>query len=160
MISRRQFLRGDLAGRKALLRPPWALAEDAFLAACTRCGDCIGVCPTNILVLVRGYPEVDFARGECTFCGKCHDACRPHALLRQEGKPPWRLKARIAGNCLAYREIVCRSCGDACGAAAIRFSPRVMGAAHPELIADRCTGCGACVSACPAGAVTMAAAGG
>lgn len=158
MISRRQFLRGDLSGRKAPLRPPWALTEDAFLAACTRCGDCIKVCPENILMLVRGYPEVRFSQGECSFCGKCRDACRPHAL-KAEGRP-WSLTAQVAATCLAYRDIVCRSCGDVCGEAAIRFSPRLGGSALPEILADRCTGCGACVSACPAGAVTMAAAGG
>lgn len=56
--------------------------------------------------------------------------------------------------------VVCRSCGDACGEAAIRFSPRLGGAACPAVLADRCTGCGDCVSACPVGAVTMIVAGG
>lgn len=155
MISRRQFLRGDLSGRKAPLRPPWALAEDAFLAACTRCGECIKVCPENILVEVRGYPAVQFTHGACTFCGKCHAACTPRALLPMAGLPPWQLKAQVANTCMAYRDVVCRSCGDICAEAAIRFSPRVMAAALPEVIADRCTGCGACVAVCPAGAVTM-----
>jgi ferredoxin-type protein NapF len=160
MISRRQFLRGDLSGRKMILRPPWALSEAAFLATCTGCSECVRVCPTGILALVRAYPEADFKRGECTFCGKCRDACIPQALKQTEGQPPWHLKARVANNCLAYREIVCRSCGDACAETAIRFSPRMMGAAHPEPIAERCTGCGACVAVCPASAITMAAAGG
>ena len=160
MISRRQFLRGDIAGRKALLRPPWALAEDEFLAACTRCGECVQACPENILVLVRGYPEVQFARGACSFCGKCVAACAPQALRQTAGQPAWALRARIAASCLAYRDVVCRSCGDACGEAAIRFSPRLGGAALPEVLDARCTGCGACVASCPAGAVTMAAAGG
>jgi ferredoxin-type protein NapF len=160
MISRRQFLRGDLAGRTAPLRPPWALAEPAFLAACTRCGDCVRACPQGILALVRGYPEVSFARAECTFCGKCREACAPRALRGAEGAPPWRLLALIGERCMTLRDVVCRSCGDACGEAAIRFFPRLGGAARPEVQADRCSGCGACISACPAGAVTMAAAGG
>jgi ferredoxin-type protein NapF len=159
MITRRQFLRGDLSGRKAPLRPPWALAEPDFLAACTRCGACVPACPTGILAQVRGYPEIDFSRGECTFCGKCRDACAPRALRQKTGTPPWRLRAAVANDCLAYRDVVCRGCGDACGEAAIRFSPRLGGAARPEILAERCTGCGACVSACPAGAVTMATAG-
>jgi ferredoxin-type protein NapF len=160
MITRRQFLRGDLSGRKPLLRPPWALAEAAFLAACTRCGECVKACPTHILSLVRGYPELDFKRGECTFCGQCRGACTPAALQQDAGAPPWHLKAQMAHNCLAYAGIVCRSCRDVCAEAAIRFSPRPMGTAHPELIAERCTGCGACVAVCPASAVTLAAAGG
>lgn len=160
MISRRQFLRGDISGRKAPLRPPWARPEDAFLLACTRCGDCVKVCPENILTLVRGYPEASFTKGECSFCGKCREACVPRALEERTGERPWLLLAQVAASCLAYRDIVCRSCGDACSEAAIRFSPRLGGSARPEIQAERCTGCGACVSTCPTGAVTMAAAGG
>jgi ferredoxin-type protein NapF len=160
MITRRQFLRGDLSGRKAPQRPPWALPEPAFLTTCTRCDACVKACPQNILLTVRGYPEIDFLRGECTFCGKCRAACAPRALSQDADAPPWRLRATVTANCMAYRDVVCRSCGDACGEAAIRFSPRLGGAALPEILAERCTGCGACVSTCPAGAVTMATAGG
>jgi ferredoxin-type protein NapF len=160
MITRRQFLRGDLAGRKSPQRPPWALAEAAFLAACTRCGACVPACPQQILSLVRGYPEIDFSRAECTFCGKCRDACVPKALRQTANTPPWQLRATVTNKCMAYRDVVCRSCGDACGEAAIRFSPRLGGAALPEILNERCTGCGACVSTCPAGAVTMATTGG
>lgn len=160
MISRRQFLRGDLAGRTTALRPPWALPAAEFLAACTRCGACVPACPEHILQPVRGYPEVDFKLGACSFCGRCVAACQPRALRQDAGRPPWRLRARIATTCLAYRDVVCRSCGDACGEAAIRFSPRLGGAALPAVLDERCTGCGACVASCPAGAVTMAAAGG
>ncbi|MDX9995187.1 MAG: ferredoxin-type protein NapF [Rhodocyclaceae bacterium] len=160
MISRRQFLRGDISGRQAPLRPPWARPEAHFLSTCTRCGECVKACPENILALVRGYPEVRFAQGACTFCGKCQEACSPQALVARQDERPWALLAQANTNCLAYRDVVCRSCGDACGEAAIRFSPRIGGAARPEILSEHCTGCGACVSACPAGAVTMAAAGG
>jgi len=64
--------------------------------------------------------------------------------------------ARIGTNCVAFASnVVCRSCGDACGEAAIRFSPRLGGAACPAVLAERCTACGECVTACPAGAVTL-----
>lgn len=56
---------------------------------------------------------------------------------------------------MAFANVVCRSCGDVCEAAAIRFSPRVLGAALPEVLAERCTGCGDCVSACPAAAIVL-----
>ena len=155
MISRRQFLRGDISGRKPALRPPWALAGDAFLAACTRCGDCVPACPTRIVVIVGGYPTVDFSRGECTFCGACVDACKPGALCKSEA-PPWRIQAQIGSNCMAFKDVVCRTCGDACTPAAIRFRPRLGGAAVPEVDAGRCTGCGACLAPCPANAITLA----
>jgi len=44
-----------LAGRTAsdayagLIRPPGSLAETEFLARCTKCGQCIRACPTNVL---------------------------------------------------------------------------------------------------------------
>lgn len=156
-ISRRQFLRGNFSGRNAAPpRPPWALAEAAFVAACTRCCDCTNVCPQHILVLDReARPTVDFGRGECTFCGKCVEACAPQALARRPGALPWPLKARIKSNCLAKTNVVCRACGDACPAQAIRFRPDVMKAAQPEVDDALCTGCGACFAPCPVQAILI-----
>ena len=156
-ISRRQFLRGDFSGRKAVLRPPWALEEAAFVAACTRCCDCVNVCPQHILILDReARPTVDFSRGECTFCGKCVEGCLPKALEKQEGKAPWQLKAQIQRTCLAKANVVCRACGDACPVQAIRFSPAPMAAAQPAVDASLCNGCGACYAPCPAQAIRLA----
>ena len=155
MISRRQFLRGDLSGRKPALRPPWALEGDAFLGACTRCNDCVAACPTKIIVIAGGYPVVDFKQGECTFCGACAEACKPGALRKTE-QPPWRIKAQIGPNCMALNNTVCRSCGEACLVTAIRFRPRLGGAAVPEVDAGKCTGCGACVAPCPVNAIALA----
>lgn len=65
--------------------------------------------------------------------------------------------AVIGPACMAYREnAVCRSCGDACEAAALRFSPRLGGAALPVVLSERCTGCGACQTVCPVGAIHLA----
>ncbi len=157
MVSRRQFMRGDFKARLAPQRPPWALAEEAFLTACSRCGDCVAVCPTRIIVVVRGYPEVDFKRGECTFCGACATACKDGAL-RRDACPdgPWPIKARIAENCLAKKGVECRVCGDPCPVAAIRFSPRLGGPPVAEVDTGSCTGCGACVAPCPAAAISLA----
>lgn len=155
MVTRRQFLRGDLSGRKAPLRPPWALEEEAFLEACTRCGDCVKACPQKILVIERGYPKVSFFEGECTFCGECAKACKPGALPWGEDRSPWRLAPAIAQTCIAHRDVVCRTCGDACQTGAIRFRPRLGGAALPEVEGESCTGCGACVAPCPVKAVVL-----
>ena len=157
-ISRRQFLRGDFRGRLAApLRPPWARAEPAFRAACTRCAECIGACPQHIIAADQERrPVVDFSRGECTFCGKCVEVCAPRALDQIGGEPPWRLKARIRNDCLARQNVVCRSCGDACPAQAIRFRPQPMAAALPEVDEAGCTGCGACFAPCPAKAISLA----
>lgn len=155
-LSRRQFLTGVIPTRKPpALRPPWALVEPEFLAACTRCNDCVAACPAGIVVRRDGLPEVDFSKGECTFCGDCATVCKTGALSRREGVNPWHIVADISGQCLAQVNIVCRSCGDACSSAAIRFQPRMGGAALPVVDAGKCTGCGACVAACPQTAIRM-----
>jgi ferredoxin-type protein NapF len=157
-LTRAQFLAGKWSGGgQAVVRPPWALPEAAFLERCTRCGDCMAACPTAIVAKGRGgFPRVDFTRGECTFCGACIDACKPRALVRGAGAAPWALVPRIAESCLAARGVVCRSCGDRCEVRAIRFRLARGGVSRPELLPDQCTGCGACVGVCPAGAITMA----
>lgn len=152
--GRRGFLRGRVAARPPR-RPPWALPEGGFLDACTRCADCVPACPTSIVVMREGYPQVDFSRGACTFCAACVVACRPAALRRDEGAPPWQARAHVLDACFAMRGVECRICGDHCEAQAIRFSPRLGGPPRPEILDDRCTGCGACVRPCPVAALRV-----
>lgn len=104
-----------------------------------------------------GFPRIDFLQGSgaCTFCGECATACQPGALRRNEDAAPWRIKARMGASCLAQQNVVCRGCGDACDAGAIRFRPRLGGAALPEIDAGNCTGCGACMSVCPTKALNV-----
>ncbi|ANV98819.1 4Fe-4S dicluster domain-containing protein [Bradyrhizobium icense] len=66
--------------------------------------------------------------------------------------------ALIGDACLAEAGIVCRSCGDACPASAIRFRPRI--GLPPQAIVNEavCTGCGECVDACPGATITLGAA--
>lgn len=156
--TRRAFLRGRFSAQAAELRPPWAVATSAFEQVCTRCDACIGVCPSRIIVRgATGFPRIDFrlGTGECSFCGECATACQPAALRNAASAPPWQLKAAIGEACLALQDVVCRSCGDFCNAAAIRFRPRLGGAARPELDAALCTGCGACVGVCPSAAIVV-----
>lgn len=155
-VSRRNFLRGRVAVHAAQQRPPWALAEARFAAACSRCGDCARACPTHIIRQGDGgYPTVDFALGECTFCGDCATACSAQALIRAAGQPPWQIRASIGESCLARRGVECRICGEQCGENAIRFVPQVGGIAQPVVDSARCTGCGACVAPCPVSAISV-----
>lgn len=61
----------------------------------------------------------------------------------------------FAEHCLAFQNVVCRTCGESCPDSAIRFSPRLGGAATPSLIAERCTGCGDCLAVCPSAALSL-----
>jgi ferredoxin-type protein NapF len=106
--------------------------------------------------MVRGYPEVDFSRGECTFCAECAADCQDRALLRADSQTtPWAIKAQIAATCLAQRGVECRICGDHCPVTAIRFSPRLGGPPVAEVDGTTCTGCGACVAPCPVKAISV-----
>jgi ferredoxin-type protein NapF len=155
-LSRRGFFRGR-PRPKAEIRPPWALPEAEFFDHCTRCNDCLKACPQKILVVGDGgYPTVDFSLGECTFCGDCATSCRPKALLRRDAEQPaWPYKAAIGEDCLPRQGVDCRVCGDYCDARAIRFSPRLGGSPLPEIEAEKCTGCGACVAPCPVVAISV-----
>jgi len=157
-VSRRQFLRGDVRGSRARIRPPWALPEAAFTAQCTRCDDCVTACPDSLIARGSGgYPEIDFRRGACTFCRKCVDACRAAALQAEAAGSftGWSHRAVISTGCLSAQGVVCRACGDHCQARAIRFRLATAGRSFAQLDLARCTGCGACVAVCPAGAMTM-----
>lgn len=157
-ISRMQFLRGDLRGERSSIRPPWALDEADFVDTCERCDDCIRACPQGILMRGRGgFPELDFSRGGCTFCADCVGACQVRALAGDGERPPWRLRPSFGEACLSRRGIVCRVCGDACEAVAIRFKLARGGVALPEVDGSGCTGCGVCVAICPERVVTMTA---
>lgn len=153
--SRRGFFRGK-PRPKAEIRPPWALAEAEFTDRCTRCSDCLGACPEQIIVSGDGgFPTINFSRGECTFCGDCLKVCTAQALSALQNVQPWPYKALIAPACLPHQGVECRVCGDYCAVRAIRFTPRIGGSPLPEIDSEKCTGCGACIAPCPVAAVTI-----
>ena len=151
--GRRNFLTGRRLSLPDRPRPPWARAA-SVAAACTGCGACVPACPQGIVALDEtGRPALDFSGSECSFCGACAEACPEPVFDR--AIPAFEHRAVIGADCFAGRGIVCQSCGDACPESAIRFRPRLGGPALPELATDRCSGCGACVSACPAQAIAI-----
>ena len=155
VLSRASLLRGRLRGGPPPLRPPWALPEPLFLDRCTRCDDCRRTCPEGIIVRGSGgFPKIDFRLGECSFCGRCLEACGAKALAAERARP-WTAKAAVGAACLAKKGVVCRSCEDVCEPRAIRFE--IGRVASPNVEAALCTGCGACVTACPVDAIAVAA---
>lgn len=153
-LSRRGFLGGRLRPGSPEFRPPWATVSGVFEDRCDRCGECVKVC-TIVVPGTGGFPKVDFSRGECSFCGECARVCERRALSHDDGVFPWMIKALIGDNCLAAQGVECRTCGEACDVAAIRFHPQRGGVARPQLDADCCTGCGACYAPCPVRAIGM-----
>lgn len=73
----------------AIIRPPGALPEGAFLARCIRCGECMKACPTNTLqpmALAAGFsaffsPIMITRRGPCNpSCNVCGHVCPTGAI--------------------------------------------------------------------------------
>jgi ferredoxin-type protein NapG len=139
------------------VRPPGALPEAAFLAACTRCGACADVCPVHAITklppsagLAAGTPTLDVAVTACIMCDSmpCAVACPTPALE----VPAWGWRdvqmAQVVieeSRCIAFRDVECGICARVCpvGEDALRLDERgrpVIGAA--------CTGCGQCLNAC------------
>lgn len=155
-LGRPWWRHSELAGQAAL-RPPWAVETD-FATRCTRCGECIAVCPAGILQQDElGYPQIDFSVGACDFCAKCVSACPSGALQRtdEERLPGWALKAQIESPCLLEEGVVCRHCANQCPADAIRLPNHQWFATPPVINVLRCVGCGACVAPCPLAAIRM-----
>jgi ferredoxin len=89
---------GGLSGNNrdpTLIRPPGALDEDRFLDRCIRCGQCMRVCPSNIIqpaLLEAGLqglwtPVVNYRLGRSgcqTNCIACGQVC-PTAAIRPLG---------------------------------------------------------------------------
>jgi ferredoxin-type protein NapF len=85
--------------------------------------------------------------------GPAQPYSRRAVLLGRQADPPRRVAA-IAPACLALHGTACMSCRDACSTGAIRFA-LALGGAQPLVQTPLCTGCGACIAPCPAGAIAL-----
>jgi len=135
-ISRRKFLRTStlvvtgsaiafgavsvplLRRGRLLLRPPGALDEDVFLASCIKCGQCLQVCPPQVIKLAGisqgfgiGTPYIVPREGGCILCSglPCVLACPTGALAHELslGKDAEMGLAVISGpdTCLSIRGV-------------------------------------------------------
>jgi len=152
------------------LRPPAALRESDFAAACVRCGLCVRDCPYDILTLAT--PEQPVATGTpyfvardkpCEMCEHipCVKACPTGALdhgLSEITKAKMGLAVLVdQENCLNHLGLRCDICYRVCPALdkAItleqQINPRTGRHALfiPVVHSEHCTGCGKCEKACP-----------
>lgn len=152
--SRRRLLFGRPSAPDPV-RPPWS-AADRLTDLCSRCGACAAACPEG---LIRpgdgGFPELDFSRGECSFCRACGQACPVPAIFDFSAPRPWDAAAAIGEACLARHGIHCQTCRDICPETAVRFHLALGRPPQPALDDQVCTGCGACVAACPGQAIAV-----
>lgn len=138
-------------------RPPGALPEAGFLAACTRCGYCIEACPVGAVIpapaaagLAGGTPILEPAVQPCIACEGmfCAGVCPTGALaLPPDGWATERIGdlALDTARCIVFQGIECGVCARACpvGPAALDLD-----AGGRPVILGGCVGCGVCVRAC------------
>ena len=165
-IGRAATVLGEEIAPARYVRPPGALPEAAFVAACTRCGACADACPPRVIRmesqgagLAVGTPTLDLATGACLMCPDmpCATACPTSALaVPDDGWAQVRLADLLldTARCLPHRDVACGICALACpvGEGALATDDRgrpVVGAA--------CTGCGQCLSACVTTPTSLAA---
>jgi ferredoxin-type protein NapG len=160
----------EASARPALaLRPPGALDEPDFLAACVRCGLCVRDCPYDTLKLselgdnvATGTPYFTARKIPCEMCDDipCVKAC-PTGALDRELTDINQARMGLAvlidhETCLNFLGLRCDVCYRVCPAIdkAITLervhNPRSDRHAMllPTVHSDACTGCGKCEKSC------------
>ena len=137
------------------LRPPGALDEQNFLDTCSRCGNCVKVCPAQCIKIDStgisggGAPYIEPSIMACVVCEGlvCMHDCPSGALvptalgLIDMGTAEWR-----ESFCVRSKGENCTICIDKCPIGAVAIELRE-GRIH--VIEDGCTGCGVCEHDCP-----------
>lgn len=151
------------------IRPPGALPETEFLAACIRCGLCVRDCPYDTLKLARlwspvttGTPYFEPRTVACEMCEDipCVKACPTGALdpaLQQIDDARMGLAVLIdQETCLNFNGLRCDVCYRVCPlideaiTLEMQRNPRTGHHALfiPTVHSDVCTGCGKCEQSC------------
>ena len=149
---------------EGLIRPPGSLPEMAFLSRCVRCGECMAACPTNTLQPLwfkAGFmgvfspalmPRRGFCNPECRVCGS---VCPTGAILKlTEQERIWAKMGTAVifrQKCLAWeQQKSCMVCDEVCPFQAVEFRKEPGNPVPvPEVIEDKCAGCGYCEYYCP-----------
>lgn len=144
--------------RRRFTRPPGAIPEVAFLAACTRCGACSDACPPKAIRVApssegfaAGTPHLEVTLQPCVACADmpCATSCPTGALVVPERK--WQgyklhVVELVPERCVTFSGVSCGACAEACPVGATALAMDADG--HPVLKAEGCVGCGVCVRAC------------
>lgn len=151
------------------LRPPGALEEPRFLAACIKCGKCAQACPYTAILMTGGdagvavgTPHIIARETPCQLCPDipCAKAC-PSGALDNTLNDVEKIRMGTAmivdrENCLSIRGLRCEVCYRQCPlidkaiTIETRHNPRtgehtIM---EPVIHRDKCVGCGICEKVC------------
>ncbi len=122
-------------------RPPYAVDESLFTRLCDGCGQCLSVCPSQIIELKEGVAALDISYTSCDLCGKCQAACPTLALSGQTLSTG--VVAKVSNSCENLYGY-CSSCADSCQYDALEWRED----AKPLISTDKCNGCGQCAQGC------------
>jgi ferredoxin-type protein NapG len=141
---------------KLWLRPPGAKPEKEFLDSCSRCGDCVRICPAQCIridvagVRGNGAPFIDVDAMPCVLCDglKCTHVCPTGAL-----SPVEDVTHVDMGTAVWHEDLCLRSRGEGC---TVCIDQCPIGAKALELVEGKvtvheadCAGCGVCQHYCP-----------
>jgi ferredoxin-type protein NapF len=156
-----------------LIRPPGSRPEDYMLALCTRCGQCLKVCPTNVLqpavseAGIEGLftPRMDYQAGQCEWsCNECGKVCPTGAIVPLTLE---RKRTTVVGRayidtdrCYPWADnLTCLVCQELCPvpekaivieeAEITTEKGAQVTIGRPRVVAERCIGCGVCEHVCP-----------
>jgi len=151
-----------------LLRPPGGLKEEDFINQCVRCGNCIKVCPNNVIQPVtfqKGLhelwtPYLNGNKGYCEYeCNLCGQVCPTGAIRDLELDDKKKFKIGIAKInrelCIPYAKGEnCIVCEEHCPVSekAIKLKKKIVKGKLiylPIVDAELCTGCLICENKCP-----------
>lgn len=150
------------------LKPAGSRSLKNFSTRCTGCQLCVTECPNHVLRPSKKLdtmlqPEMSFERGFCRpECTRCSEVCPSGAIRAVTREEKSNIKIGIAilvkDRCLPYTENVkCGNCARHCPSDAIVMIPKEKGSDPglpmtilvPQVVEEKCIGCGACEYLCP-----------
>lgn len=166
---------GKVSGKAppAVIRPPGA-APRALNALCARCGNCMQACPYALIAPDLGASGLDglftpvlkfrsrnpaqeqFCFQDCTACTQVCPTGALRALPLEEKKQVAIGVARVdKKTCIAWEKgEYCVVCQEFCPYQAV-IEQKYKGVNCPVIDEEKCRGCGACESQCPAQPVAI-----
>jgi len=164
-----------------LIRPPGAKKEEKFFSLCSRCGQCMKVCPTNVIqpaFLAAGLegiltPQLIFKHAYCEWnCNECGKVCPTGAIdflsLEKKHKTIIGTAYINKNKCLPYADFKnCIVCQELCPTPekaiilkeeyAVTPKGKKILLKRPIVLKEKCIGCGICEYNCPvSGAIQVA----
>ncbi|MBM4056027.1 MAG: 4Fe-4S dicluster domain-containing protein [Planctomycetes bacterium] len=138
------------------LRPPGAIEESEFLSLCTRCDECIKVCPAKAIKRYEGFTDVAIGtpvitprENPCVLCNGllCIAACKDGALKPVDTAANVKMGiARINKlQCFAWDDQDCQLCYIKCP---LQGEALYQEDGKPVINEEKCVGCGICEYAC------------